>query len=422
MSRFNTDNSHPLIPTAREYMIEQRIVSIHSEDRNMAKYPNSSDFEIELPDDYLNVSTVKLGTYTFPANYNTFSLEQSNIVMSFKFSNIYNPADYGYFNPLLDAIFNIIYPRLDNEFYVFISEGFYTPTQIAKELTNRFNDIVDQYILSSLTNDYPDLVDEYNSNGGYNQFIVIFNSVSQDLWFGNKSSGFIITNSSSLYTVSKLGIQTVLACYDLPSYESYSTWGLPAYLGFSKCDTPSNTNILPGNFPRFFYGDAIQNSGDNGYWLLPDPSYIGLQYVNYLEAPFKINILGKSYMYMEIDGLNCIDELVPYQLSSFTTHTNESSGIHNSAFAKIAVTTTPTSQWFDNNTEAVKIFMPPAERIRKIKVKIRYHDGKLVQFGNFNYSFNLIFQILRPQTLRSYMTFDPAANSISGVSNVIAKR
>ena len=58
MSRFTTNTTYPLIPNANEYMIEQRVVSIHSEDRDITKYPSSSNFEIELPDDYVNVSTV----------------------------------------------------------------------------------------------------------------------------------------------------------------------------------------------------------------------------------------------------------------------------------------------------------------------------------------------------------------------------
>ena len=43
---------------------------------------------------------------------------------------------------------------------------------------------------------------------------------------------------------------------------------------------------------------------------------------------------------------------------------------------------------------------PPAERIRKIKVKLRYHDGQPVDFGVFDYSFMLEFNFLRPQNLR----------------------
>ena len=66
MSRFTNQTNYPLIPSSNEYMIEHRIVSIHSDDRNINKYPNPCEFEIDLPDDYVNVTSVKLGTYTFP--------------------------------------------------------------------------------------------------------------------------------------------------------------------------------------------------------------------------------------------------------------------------------------------------------------------------------------------------------------------
>ena len=421
MSKFNTSTNHPLIPSSNEYMIEQRVVSIHSEDRDFSKYPNSSEFEIELPDDYVNVSTVKLGTYTFPSNYNTFSLLQSNIILVFKFDKIYNPSDYGYYDPVLNAIYDALQNNIDNEYYISIEEGFYTPTQIDVELTNQFNEQMNVFLIKVFSGSNPSIIPEFISNGGYNQFQIVYNLVNQKLWFGNKSSSFTIVNSSKFYNVIRPEIQTMLNCRS-PIYSCTYTWGLPAYLGFTRCDTPSITNTQPGKYPRFMYGDAVENSGDKGYWLLPDPSYIGLQTVNYLETPSKINLMGNSYFYMEIAGLNNIDETMPFYSNQFTSHTNETNSVHNSAFAKIGVITTPLSQWYDNNTEAIKIFNPPAERIRKIKLRLRYHNGALVNFGQFNYSFNLIFNILRPQTLRSYMSFDPTASSISGVSNVVAKR
>jgi len=50
----NLNTSHPLIPSSQEYMIYYKYVSIHSEDRDILNYPNSSEFEIELPEDIVN--------------------------------------------------------------------------------------------------------------------------------------------------------------------------------------------------------------------------------------------------------------------------------------------------------------------------------------------------------------------------------
>jgi len=69
----------------------------------------------------------------------------------------------------------------------------------------------------------------------------------------------------------------------------------------------------------------------------------------------------------------------------------------------------------------MKIFNPPAERIRRLKIKIRYHNGLLVDFGKFNYSFMLEFTILRPQNIRNYVTYNPESASTSSSSVVLHK-
>jgi hypothetical protein len=112
---------------------------------------------------------------------------------------------------------------------------------------------------------------------------------------------------------------------------------------------------------------------------------------------------------MEIDGLNCIDETSPYNISNFTLTTNKTNGVVNSSFAKIPVPTTPMSQWFDKDSNTYKLFLPPAERIRKLKIKIRYHNGQIVNFGVFNYSFTLEFSLYTSQQLRQYKLFQPSA-------------
>jgi hypothetical protein len=107
---------------------------------------------------------------------------------------------------------------------------------------------------------------------------------------------------------------------------------------------------------------------------------------------------------MEIDGQNCIDETQPYNVSDFTIKTNSTNGIVNSSFAKIAVPVTPISQWFDRDSLPYKFYYPPAEKIRKLSIKIRYHNGQLVNFGFFNFSFVIEFLVQLPQILRTSKT------------------
>jgi hypothetical protein len=43
----NNFSSHPLITNSQQYVFQKKFISIHSEDRDILKYPISSSFEIE---------------------------------------------------------------------------------------------------------------------------------------------------------------------------------------------------------------------------------------------------------------------------------------------------------------------------------------------------------------------------------------
>jgi len=418
MSSFNTSNNHPIIPNSNQYYIDRKYVSIHSEDRDILKFNRSSEFEIELPQDYCNVQSVTLSQWSFPANYNVFSPTNFNIGMSFKFSTLYNPGDNSYVDPLSEAIFAALYYNIDIEHVILIETGFYNPSQMAIELTNKFNTVI-----SSFLNNYFTATPEYNyavpllaAAGGYDRFVIVYNDVGQRLWFGNTADQFILTNNNDAGIVAEIVNAQCTRKNVLPSLNN---WGLPAYLGFTRCPanalsaaevsetqasvyntifgyTSQDVN-LEGLVPRFYYGNV--NNGDNGYWLLPT---LPGATVYYLQAPAKINFMGPAFIYLEIDGLNCIDETSPYNVSEFTTHTNETNGRVTSSFAKIPVPSTPISQWFDTDQKPYKYFNPPAERIRKLKLKLRYHNGQQVDFGLFDWSILLEFTLMRPQNERKY--------------------
>ena len=405
-NNLNSSSNHPLIANSNEYAIYRKYVSIHSEDRDFLKWPNPALFEIELPEDITNVSTVRLSAWTFPANYNTFSLATSNIAMTFKIDNPYNPGEHMLTNPLTNAIFVALNDHIDKQFVCIISEGFYNPSQIVTELTNRFNTAVTNYIINYFTLNpaYTSFIPEFKNIGGYQEFVIVYNTVQQRIWFGNRSSSFVLTNNTSVI-VEALADNLKCVRAQLPDF---SSWGLPQNLGLSRCETQSITEL--NNTPRFYYGDVLP--GDNGYWLLPNPELPGSQ-VYYITCPFKINLMGEAYFYMDIEQFNCIDETSPYNISKFTLHTNETNGIVNSSLAKIAVPTTPISQWFDKESQPYKLYLPPAERIRRMKIKLRYHNGQLVDFGKFNFTFTLEFTQYMPSQLRQYKVSDLKSGMVS---------
>jgi hypothetical protein len=413
-------NNHPIINNSNQYFLEKKYISIHSEDRDISKYPMSSEFEILLPQEYLNVASAKLYSWSFPANYNVFSVSNYNVVMTFKFLDLYNPGDYNYVNILASGIFAALYEYSDKEIIVTIETGFYNPDQMATELTNQFNQTVTNIINTFFDEPnnvikYADAKTLFQQQGGYNRFQVAYNSVAQRLFFGNQADRFILTNESTSFISSNIVNSTCVTKNLIPELVN---WGLPAYLGFTRCNVtaysvseyielsneiPFYTNLFNLNalVPRFFYEGEDSEYYPGGIWISPDPALTGST-IYYLQAPYKICFMGPSYLYMEIDGWNCIDETSPYNLNLYTIQTNKRNSIVNSAFAKIPIPTTPISQWYDNDMRPYKYWNPVAERISKIKVKFRYHNGLLADFGQFQYSFMLELNILKPQQEKSY--------------------
>ena len=404
---YNTEQNHPIIPNSQEYTFYKKYVSVHSEDRNIQKYPDSAEFEIEMPEDLLNVAAIKLIQWTFPANYNTFSIKNSNVAFSFKIDNPCNPGAIGVIDIYNERIFEALWNNRNNNIEFIIEEGFYNPIQMAIELTNKFNtattNVIREYFIKQ---GWTDSLDILNQNG-YNRFIIVYNAVSFKIWFGNNADGF--TTNNILGVIANSVGSNNICITGRGHVDDASNWGLAGYLGLPRCNTSSTSSGTISEIgtlsfyngkvvPRFYYGDVTP--GDNGFWLLPNTDLSGCD-VHWIESVFKINLMGDAFIYMELAGQNCIDETQPFNISRFTLETNQTNGIVNSSFAKLPVPTTPLSQWFDRDSVPYKYYYPPAERIRKLKIKMRYHNGQLVNFGVFNYSFTLEFTLMVPQILRS---------------------
>lgn len=410
--------NHAVMPNANQYYYEQKYVSIHSEDRDMMKYPQAAQFSIQLPQDYLNVVSARLYSWSFPSNYSVFSVTNNNQFFTFKFTtNIYKPVnslpylrEYPYSISIMNAIYAALTSNPDYEYLATIEEGFYNPEQMATELTNQMNYAVTNYIREYMSANgvSEEDIQTFLSGGGYTYFRVAYHNVELTLWFGNQCDQFEMTNSSSAFWNSKAGIMQHCGTANRRLPEE-TNWGLPYFLGFGRSNVTAqpDTDVVP---PRFFYTNT-----NNGYWIMPAYSN---STIYYFQAPRKINFMGPAYMYMEIDGMNCIDETAPYNLSKFTTQTNQTNGIANSSFAKLAIPTTPISQWFDVQSAPYKYYNPPAERIRDLNIRIRYHNGKLVDFGAFDFSFMLELNILRPQMERGYSVRD--ASSLAQLQNSLS--
>lgn len=404
MNKFSTN--HPLIKNTAEYVKYRKQVSIHSEDRNIEKFPSASHFEIELPEDILNVEKVELISWCFPSNYDVFSIANKNLLITFKFTSVNPPLPPtdAYTTALNDIyILLSVEPYSTHEYSVTIQPGSYSPSQFVQELENRFNYAVQEYIIQILTenglgSDVPAYLEGSGNLGGYNGFSVAFNEVSNKVWFGNNNAAFVITNTSDI--ISKTLSDINCAFKTLPDF---SNWGLSSFIGFTRLDAYSSIATNEKDY-HFFYTNfkLAPLFGGTGDWINRDPFYPSAP-INYIKCPNKINLMGPSHFYMDIAGLNNLDETSPYNVSQFTRQTNGTNGRVNSAFAKIGVAGIPLSMFYDaNQDQNYKYFDPPAERIRKLLISIRYHDGLLVNFETFNYSFVLQFTTFDPRIETNY--------------------
>jgi hypothetical protein len=378
----NTFTNHPVMPVPHdtaEYQEVKYYVSVHSEDRNILKYPNSSTFEIELPRDFYNVKTLNVSELALPINIDTFNELFNNVFMVFRFIDIYNPLANippgGSIDPLQQLIYYGLVANLKNEYRFKIESGFYSVGQLATELTNKFNWAVTQYLKQYILDNQPSLLDSFT---GYNEFVIVYNYVSQYLWFGNRSSSFEITNNSTFYTEQEEYFNSL--CVNAKRFTEYTNWGLPNNLGFIlKKNEFSKQAEDNGEDVRFFYGDVV--AGDNGYWLTPNPDLNGA-HAYYVRAPLKINILGESYIYLLINGWNNIDMTYPFNDTVYTQRSNITNGAVEYAFGKIPVGSTPIALSYCSGFFNPKVFEPPLNSIRKLNIEFRYHNGLIVDFQN----------------------------------------
>jgi hypothetical protein len=394
MSRFNVQTTHPLIPNSQEYIYEQQYISIHSEDRNILKHPNASDFEIELPQDYLNVQGFRLVAGYFPAQVNVFSKQRKNVTMLFNFVELYNPNDHGVVDPLQLAIYATLSGYLKN-YFILINDGTYTAEQLMHEVVNRMNQAVTDVLLGSTSSLSPAEKTALEAAGGYSEFVAAHNIPSKKLWIGNQSSGFQLLNTETTRYEEN---SYVCHCSDNNDIvDVFKDWGLPGNLGFTRCDAVS-VELTNENDARFFY-----LSGTSGVWLRPNAALAGAK-AYYMTAPLQMDIAAQKYMYMDIKLLNAIDETAPYNYSKYTQETNSTNGVVKASFAKIPLSTDALGGYYEEYSPAnyFKMYNPPVERIRKLSIKFRYHDGMLVDFNNQKYTFTIEFTILRPQNNRAY--------------------
>jgi len=204
MSNLNTVQSHPLIPRQQTYVLDRKLISFHSYDRDIKKWPQANHFEILLPETLKNIQSMRLDTISLPSNQLVFSEEYQNTKMSFSFE------PYSSAQVVLD---------------IEIDEGSYTPQQLATEIQTKMNARATAPPASKL---HP-----------YDGFVVKYNEIDNTFWFGNNKESFsLVFNVKHTYKICNNPVQNVL-------FNNYTKWGLPAYLGMNLLKHLDATHLKP---------------------------------------------------------------------------------------------------------------------------------------------------------------------------------
>jgi hypothetical protein len=338
---YNLGNNKPLINREQSYVLDRKLITIHSEDRDISKWPLSNQFEVLLPDSIRNVQSLRIIEVSMPSNLYTFSKKYQNTKLTFSLNSLSSPTT------------------------IEIEEGFYSPTELSLELTNKMN------------------------SGTDTSFNVHYNKISQKLWFGHTDSSFNLDFSLNHYS------QTNCDQFQSNIFNQYTNWGLPSYLGFDK--KKYNSKDSSGN--KTFDYIPLPNT-----WT--DTNNNDIQF--WIEAPNTINIMGDKCIYMDVEKYNTMDELYPYTQSINELNNYNFSGYSgkvNSAFAKIPINAEYDKQIVDSRTlflNNLAHYEPPIERISKLKFTFRFHDGRLVDFHDCSFDFTLEFNCLKNEIGKVY--------------------
>lgn len=277
--------------TSIDSVFQRKYVSLHSEDRDIRKWPNSNHFMVSLPEDIRQVVGLKISHISMPRVYR-FSKEYDNITLDITVNDIDGKA--------------------------VITEGNYTPEMLATELTNQINEITD---ISNMKVYYHKVL---------NKFVFVH---------------------PSIFTIKETKLSGILGI--------------------------ENTKMSEQKTSELF-----------NYLVSPSDKQTSTK--KYIVSDNPVTIEMPLIVYLEINRFNMMDEIIPDKYNAFRT---------DGAFCKLIL---PCCNDYDDNISGVdsflsneKQFKTPLERIGKIELKLRFHDGTLVDLKKQPFSLTLEFIKLR---------------------------
>ena len=170
-----------------------RLVTFHTEDRDILKYPNENLFELNLPSVIKNTMSIELFDITLPTFYYNISEYLQNTKMWFSIP------------------FYFTYP-----IELTIPSGHYTHNDLATELAKQLNDVTTSELFSLGVYVLP--------STQYTFFSVTFNSIERKFTFHNTQDKFILW----------FDIKSTYDNCHFDCWKMLSNWGFGYNLGFYK--------------------------------------------------------------------------------------------------------------------------------------------------------------------------------------------
>jgi len=382
MSQFVLNKNHPLIPREHNYVLERKVLTVHSTDRDISKWPRGNYFEIDLPEDFTNVQSMRLVQITLPNSHYVFTNDYQNTKLSF---SIHSTHPYG------------------GDYKITISEGSYTAEELAMEIANKMNQAVG----------HP------NPSVG---FICAYNAVTNTFWFGYNGK---MAHGHNFSLEFQKKIHYDIPCTQPEVWTHYSNWGLPAYLGYCRKKYTSTIRDASAEYINTTGGFGFAYEEADKPWLPPSGGGGGATagQVHVVDISggtdssdgncCQMNIHGETTIYMEIERYNSMDELVPWSVNTMGSYNNDYSGKVNSAFAKIPIGMAHAFALYGDSKNYFLMnsttFTPPLERINRLRFKFRFHDGRLVDFKCVPFNFSLEINMLRDQPAKKMNVRVPAS-------------
>jgi hypothetical protein len=342
------NNVYPMTEKLQKKFIPNKML-----DKNEhAIIEHTPDIDIPTENKYVNINTCDRDTDSWPLS-SEFEIELPDALKDVTFATLF---DYNFFG----SMYNI------SEFYqntkmtfsydggvdqtITLDDGFYTDTQLGEIVCLIMNEADNEVNNSNDNNDSK----EYNNYEGMGIGYKFDINTKKYTFFDTnvKNKPFTLKfDKPETYPTTEKSRWQIRNIYNLPI-----AWGLGYFLGFDK-----GTTYTSGE--KFVYGGKKDDGSDvtGGYFQA-------------IAAP---NITASSLnhnLFMEIEGFNHVQQ------------TRQTSGMVNSYFSRI-----PIINGFGNDVGGYERANINKERVSKLKFRLRFHTGILIDMQGQNFDFTLMF-------------------------------